>query len=252
MQVRTSGLIIAERNISEKDKLLTIFTKDYGVVRAFAKGAKNITNKNFSGLSLLSYSDLTLYKGRDKYIINNAYLKKSFFNLRKDIEILALSQYFCEVILNLVGETPNCENILRLTLNCLYYLMEGKKENILIKSIFEMRILSMSGYMPDLTRCSKCGKFDNKAKMYFIISKGQLVCSECLSNEGCDAVYLNANVLFALRYIVYADFNKMFSFSLSENHQNKLALVTDKYLLRCIDRTLKTLDFYNQVRSFDM
>ncbi|MBR1779438.1 MAG: recombination protein O N-terminal domain-containing protein, partial [Clostridia bacterium] len=55
MQVNTSGLILADQVISDNDKLLTILTKDHGVIKAFAKGAKNIKNKNFSALSLLSY-----------------------------------------------------------------------------------------------------------------------------------------------------------------------------------------------------
>ena len=86
MQVSTNGIIILEKDISENDKLVTILTKDWGIIRAFAKGAKKLKNKNFSALSLFSYSDLVLYKGRDKYIINDAYLKKSFFELRKNIE----------------------------------------------------------------------------------------------------------------------------------------------------------------------
>lgn len=247
MQVSTSGIIILEKDISENDKLVTVLTKDWGVIRAFAKGAKKLKNKNFSALSLFSYSDLVLYKGRDKYIINDAYLKKSFFELRKNIGNIALSQYFCEVVLALVGESPESENVLRLILNSFYYLMEEKQDRSIIKSVFEMRVLSMSGYMPDLTMCANCGKFSD-TKMNFVLTKGQLICSDC-SKRQLGTIELNSDVLAALRYTVYAEFNKMFSFTLSNENKKRLARITEQYLLHCVDKNLKTLDFYNRVNT---
>jgi len=247
MQITTVGLIIAERTISDNDKLLTILTKDYGVIKAFARGVKKIKNKNFSALSLLSYSDLCIYKGQNKYIINHATLKKSFFKLKNDIDILTLSQYFCEVIINLIGENQDSENPLKLLLNCLYFLTEQKKNKSLIKSVFELRILSMSGFMPDLTMCSNCGNFSDNTNLNFILQKGQLICNDCLkkSSKKIHSIALNCNVLAALRFITYTDFNKMFSFSLSLDNQSVVSFITEKYLLHCIDKKLNTLDFYN-------
>lgn len=251
MQITTVGLVIAEKVISDNDKLLTILTKDYGVIKVFARGVKSIKNKNFSALSLLSYSDLCIYKGQNKYIINHATLKKSFFNLKNDIEILTLSQYFCEVIMNLIGENQEAENPLKLLLNCLYLLTEQKKNKNLIKSVFEIRILSMSGFMPDLTMCFNCGDFQDTTNFNFILPKGQLICDNCLkkSSQKINAIALNCNVLAALRFITYAEFNKMFSFSLSTENQDILSFITEKYLLQCIDKKLNTLDFYNKLKS---
>lgn len=250
MQINTDGLIIATQTISDNDKLLTILTKDYGVIRAFAKGAKNIKNKNFSALSLLSYSELCIYKGQNKYIINSATLKKSFFYSKNDLEVLALSQYFCEVIINLIGENQDSKNPLKLLLNCLYFLTEHKKDKTLIKSVFEIRILSMSGFMPDLIMCSNCANFSDNIKFNFIPSKGQLICDDCLKNlqQKISSINLNNNVLAALRFITYADFNKMFSFSISVENQSILSFVTESYLLHCIDKRLSTLDFYKKLK----
>ena len=250
MQINTSGLILSDQVISDNDKLLTILTKDHGVIKAFAKGAKNIKNKNFSALSLLSYSDLDIYKSPNKYIVNNATLRKNFFNLRKDVEALALSQYFCEVVLNLIGECPDSENSLKLLLNCLYFLMEEKKNKNLIKAVFEIRILSMAGFMPDFTICCKCGDFISGMQSSFIPSKGQLICSECLQNikREINTISLNNSVLAALRFITYVEFNKMFSFSLSAKNQAQVSFITENYLMHCMDKKLKTLDFYYQCK----
>ncbi|MDQ5983769.1 MAG: DNA repair protein RecO [Eubacteriales bacterium SKADARSKE-1] len=245
MKLDVDGIIIMEKNISDSDKLITILTRKKGVIRAFVKNAKNIKNKNFSAIQLFAYSDFSIYKGRDKYIINEASLKNCFWDLRTDIKKVALAQYFCEIILNLVEENCESENILRLMLNSLYYLANGHLDNRLIKSVFELRILSMSGYMPDLMCCRTCKRYNN-FKMYFDMIRGQLVCEDCLEDMQ-NKYELQGGVLSALRYIVYSDFNKMFSFDLEDKYKNALALITEKYLLRHVDRKICTLDFYKKV-----
>lgn len=72
MKFRTEGLIIKEQNIGEQDKLVFALTKSNGVICAFVKGAKNIKNGKCAAASLLSYSRLTIYKGRESYIIGEA------------------------------------------------------------------------------------------------------------------------------------------------------------------------------------
>lgn len=234
-----------EKSISDSDKLVTILTRKNGVIRAFAKNVKNIKNKNFSAIQLFAYSDFNIYKGRDKYIINEASLKDCFWDLRTDIKKVALAQYFCEVILNLVLENCESENILRLMLNSLYYLANSRLDDKLIKSVFELRILSMSGYMPDLTCCKLCKKYNN-SQMYFDVLKGQIVCGDCLKSMQ-NKFELTSGVLAALRYIVYSDFNKMFSFELEDKNKNSLSIITEKYLLRHVDRKICTLDFYKKI-----
>ena len=244
MVINTDGLIIMEKSVSDSDRLVTILTRKFGVIRAFVRGAKNIKNKNFSATQLFCYSDFSIYKGRDKYIINESVLKESFWGLRCSIEKLSLSQYFCELILNLVGEDNNSEDILRLMLNSLYYLSKGKMSDRLIKSVFEMRVLSMSGYMPNLVSCVQCGKANH---LYFVPNSNGIMCKECYEKVNLFGFKLSESVLYALRYTVYSEFNKMFAFELKGQSEKDLSNITESYLLRCVDKKLRTLDFYKQL-----
>ena len=247
MQVSTDGLIIMEKSISETDKLVTILTRNFGIIRAFARGVKNVKNRNFAATQLFCYSDFAIYKGRNKYIINEASSKKSFWNLRCDIEKLALSQYFCDLILNLVAEEQrHTEDILRLMLNSLHYLTEDKISQKLLKSVFEMRILALSGYMPNLVACSCCEVSDEKS-LFFAPEINGIICKECVKDYNFARFKLSSSVLYALRYTVFSEFNKMFAFDLSLQRQNELSVITESYLLRCVEKNLKTLDFYKQL-----
>lgn len=247
MQINVDGLIIKEKLISDNDKLITILTRKFGIIKAFAKGARNVKNKNFSSTQLFCYSNFIIFKGRDKYIINESNLKKIFWNLRCDIEKLALAQYFFDLVLNLVTEEQHqTEDILRLTLNSLHYLEENKISNRLLKSVFEMRILAMSGYMPNLICCSSCDT-PTSDNCYFIPEINGIVCNSCVKNYNFAKFNLQNSVLYALRYTVYSEFKKMFSFDIKEQSQKELSLVTEAYLLRCLEKNLKTLDFYNRL-----
>ncbi|MCI6505000.1 MAG: DNA repair protein RecO, partial [Ruminococcus sp.] len=180
MKTLTEGLILREQNIGERDKLVTVLTVDKGIIKGFAKGAKNIKSQNCAGTQLFTYSRLCLIesKGRDTYVISEAKSKEQFFGLRKDIANMCLAQYFSELLTNILVDGEKNKEVLSLTLNSLYLLSENKKPPTLIKSCFEMRLLSICGYMPDLTMCSICGEYDRET-FFFLPQTGSLICSHC-------------------------------------------------------------------------
>jgi len=244
MHIKTDGLIIKEQNTGEADRLVTILTRDYGLVRAFVRGAKNIKSKKLSSTQLLCYSHFTLYRTKDSYMVDNAEAIEVFFDLRNDIERLSLALYFAEVSAELSPEEDNAQEFLRLLLNSLYLLCKGKRNPVLIKSALELRSLSASGYMPDLLACSHCGEFESDI-MYFNISNGSLLCSKCKGQE-C-GIKLSQGVVSAMRYIIYSEFEKVFDFNLSDDGAKELSSVCEKYLMAQTQRRYKTLDFYYSV-----
>ena len=138
MQIKTQGIIIREQVIGESDRLITALTQDEGVVRAFARRAKNLKDSKNSATGLLCYSRLNLYKGREKYIVNDAFPIEVFFGLRQDIVRLALAQYFCSLAAELVPEGVEAGEYLRLVLNALHFLSEGTRSPELLKPIVEL------------------------------------------------------------------------------------------------------------------
>ncbi len=248
MQINTDGLVVKEMSISDKDKLITILTRDKGLIRAFVKNAKNLKNKNAVGTQLLCYSQFIIYKTRDKYIVNEAFAEQIFFNLRNNIEKLSIAQYFCELTMYLFDENIASETLLRLILNALHFLCNKKIDNKLIKSIVEMRIISISGYMPNLIACKICSKYESNY-MYFCVDKGCIYCDKCFNYKSTSTkeIKLNIGSLTALRHSIYADFKKLFSFHLAEKSANFFFKASEEYVLSKLDKNLKSLDFYKQI-----
>ncbi|MBQ3073654.1 MAG: DNA repair protein RecO [Ruminococcus sp.] len=249
MKISTDGLIIRQQNIGEQDKLVTILTRDLGVVRAFVRGAKNIKSSKSAPTSLLCYSGFNIFEGKDKYIVDDASVKEMFFDLRSDVEKVALAQYFCELASLVCPEGQNCEKQLSLILNALYLITKGNRPQSLIKACVELRLLSLSGYMPDLVMCRECGEYSGDT-MYFLLATGTIQCGDCfLKSPKSNALPMDATLLHAMRHIVFSEDKKLFAFNLPEKALESLSYITESYTLRVLEKDLKTLHFYKTIKS---
>ena len=235
--------MIREQTVGESDRLVTLLTADYGLVKAFVRRAKNIKSNNVSATSLFAYSEFTLYRSREAYVVDNAVANEVFFDLRKDINALSLAQYFVQLAYFLCAEEQPAPDTLRLLLNALHLLCKGKKSHKLIKSVVELRMLALGGYMPNLLACYRCGTYESEV-MYFDVQEGCIYCQDCFRNNALTAPL---GVITAMRYICLSDLGKVFSFNIGEENMNILSDITEKYTLSRIDGRLTTLDFYKAI-----
>lgn len=242
----TEGLVLKEVSVGESDRLVTLLTREYGIVKAFAAGAKNITSKKGAATALLTYSSFTILYKNGTNRIYEAVPITSFFSLGSDITVLALSQYICELGLIFGQEgTPN-EELLRLVLNSLHFLIKEKRDPNVIKAITELRIAVLGGYTPDLIACKECGKFENDV-MYFDLTDGKLCCTDCSVSK--DGIPLSRTMLSAMRHIVYSKFEKLYSFQIPKDSALMLSDVTEKFIGVQTDYNFKTLEFFNAVKE---
>ncbi len=245
MQITTDAIVIKVNDVGDNDRLITLLTKDYGVVKAFASSAKKIKSKYYSGTALFSYSRFILEQVKGTYRVRDASLNNSFFKIGCDISQISLQQYFCELSYILAPMDESSEMFLRLLLNSMYCINNSKMDEALLKAVFELRILSLSGYTPDLVACNDCGEFD-KDIFYFNYNEGIISCEQCIYDKNATAI-LDRTLLSAMRHIIYCDFEKLFSFKIPQEYAIRLSKITEKYLLSQTEQRFSTLDFYNSI-----
>ena len=239
------ALVIREQQIGESDKLVTLLSRNNGVIKAYASGARSIKSKKGPATSLLAYSSFTLNQKGDTYRITEAAPIEIFFKAVDDIEALSLAQYFCELCIFHAPNSENCESVFRLVLNSLYFLSNRKRSVFLLKAIFELRLMALTGYLPDLVACNSCAKYEDEI-MYFDTDDGCLYCRNCHAyNSNCAVI--NSTLLMSLRHIVYSDFSKLFMFHIPEDAAKALSMITERYLLNKTEHKLKTLSFFNSL-----
>lgn len=248
-RLSVDALVIREMSVGESDKLLTLLTKEFGVIKAFSSGAKNISSKKFSASTLLSYANFSLVKVNDTYKIYEATSICSFFSAGQDICILSLAQYFCELAITFVQTDIPANEYLRLMLNSLDQIVNKKRNFYLIKAITELRFAALSGYMPNIVACDVCAVYEDDI-MYFDVQTGSLLCRECKKGSNFERA-INKTLLDSMRYIVFSEFSKLYSFEIPEEDAKRLSKITEEFLTLCCERKFTTLNFFNSLIEYE-
>lgn len=243
MYVTIRGLVIRSVQYKDADRVLTVLSDKLGRVTVKARGVSRKNSRLSSGAQLFSCSDMVLYENQGRYTLNEVQVIEQFEGLRNDISRMALASYFAEVLAcEEEEEQMGSEELLRLTLNCLYALSNGKYPESLIKAAFELRYMAISGYEPDLHFCSSCGKELEKGRA--IPEKGEVYCTQCAAPFGID---LTENALKSAIHILSCDLKKLLSVTLSIDECRKLSDFSGRYMRACLERGFKTLDFYHSL-----
>ena len=245
MQVATTGLVLRQVKVGEADRILTILTPDLGVISASARGSLRMKSALFSATGLFCYSEFGLSSGRSHYFVDTAQVKKVFHGISATVEGMALASYMAEIAMELAPAPPEADAQLRLLLNCLYMLSERSYPCRQLKAIYELRALTLAGYMPDVLACSGCGKYDG-GEFYLNPIAGNLLCAAC-ADKARHLPNLDEGALYALRHICLAEDKKLFSFTLSDSSLKDLSRVSEQYVLAHLEHKMKSLDFLKTV-----
>lgn len=243
MLKKTTGLIIREYYTGENDRIVAILTPT-GLVRAFARGSRKIINTNLGATQLLCFSEFELRYSRGSVVVSGAKAIDIFYEVRQNISKLSLAQFFCEALGYFSNEDDDCNEALRLTLNCLKFLCEDKMSETLIKSIFELRMMCILGFTPQLMECIGCSAQNDK--FYFSPIDGGIFCDKCTPVRYIET---SIPVLLAARHICYSPFEKIFSFKLEKAHHPALSNLSEKYFTVQSEHRFGTLEFYNSIQE---
>ncbi|MBQ8610820.1 MAG: DNA repair protein RecO [Oscillospiraceae bacterium] len=247
MQTTAMGLVLKETKLGEADRIITMLTDRFGLIRASARGSRNLKNKLFSSTGMFCYSEFSLFTQKGNYYVDEAALQKNFFGLRNSVEALGVAAYIAELVVVLEPHRPEeIQELLRLSLNSLYLLSEGKADPRLVKAVFELRAVAEAGYRPDLVACADCSRFEDKKGFFFDNKNGRIFCEKCAAFH-CHDVDTPLSVVTAMRHSIYADLKKVFSFTLSEDALRIFTRTTEDYVLHQLETPLKTLDFLRTV-----
>jgi len=111
---KTEGIILKRTNYGEADRILTIYTKHYGKIRALAKGVRRITSRRGGNVELFNQAVLFLNKGRNLDLLQEAQVVYSFKSWRRDLEKVATAYYFSELVDKLTPEGQANQRVFQL------------------------------------------------------------------------------------------------------------------------------------------
>lgn len=243
--VQVNALVIRAQNYGEADRILTLFSKEKGIISAIAKGARKFKSHQAGATQLFCYGRFNLVPGKNMYTLRGAVCEESFFSVSASIENLALAQYLCDLAYQATGPENPDEGVLSLLLNTLYLLSKGDKSPELVKAVYEFKLCARAGFMPNTACCMRCGETENLNA--FSPAMGGMLCTAC---SAADAIALSLPTVKALQFLAEAPLSSSFSFTLKDAFLCELTKVCEKFALFNVDNYPKSLDYYKKIKEF--
>ena len=169
-------------NFSEADKIMVMYSREKGLIKAIAKGVKKPKSKLGARMDLLVANTLMLNKGKNLDIISQADSKNTFSKTRKDMDKIFYSLYVTEVVHNFgVEEDPYSKEIYDLLYKTLEMISksENKVEVMLNVLKFQLKIMNLSGFSVEFETCLGCGRKIHEEEMFFSQHAGGVFCNRC-------------------------------------------------------------------------
>lgn len=239
--IKLNGIVIAENNMGDYDKMLTILTPNYGKISCVAKGARRPKSALLGGTQLFCFGEYLMYKGTNTYHINSCETIEIFYNLRTDLDKLEYAIHINKIIQDVTEENENCYKILQLFLNTLYTISETDKDMNFVLSVFKLRLLCILGFTPRTLKCTSCKEEGDLTK--FSIKDNGFKCEVC-GRQDKSSIDMSESTKNAIKYVVSAPPKRLFAFNLKNEGLREFELITKIYFNEKLEKEYKLEDIF--------
>ncbi|WFN91139.1 DNA repair protein RecO [Arcanobacterium wilhelmae] len=176
---RVHAIVLRHQDLGEADRIVTLFTRERGIVRAVAKGVRRTKSRFGARLEPFSLVDLQLYEGRSLDVVTQAESIHQFGRkIVASYEAYTSASAMVEVTERLLpaeGE-PDAE-LFRLLHGALAAVASGDRAPDLLMNSYIVRALAHAGWELAIFECAKCAiEGPHEA---FNVYAGGAVCDDC-------------------------------------------------------------------------
>ncbi len=244
---RTRAVILRRRNHGDADRILTVFTPNLGKRLLIANGARKTTSRKAGHLELFNHASLLVARARAWDIITESVTVDSFLRLRTDLDSISRAAYICELVDAFTAEDDDNQSLWSLLLLCLRELNTDSAVGDLLLRWFELHLLSLMGFQPQLFHCLGCGGDLQPVTNYLHLHAGGVYCPRC-GETLPDTEPIMPEALKVLRHLTRTPWRKIRALQLRQSTERAIASILHRYLVYVLERRLKSADFLNRLR----
>jgi len=177
--IRVHAIVLRHADWGEADRLVTLYTREQGKLRAIAKGARKVTSRKAGHLEPFTQVKLQLSRGRDLFIVTQADTVDAYLPLRESLVLTGTASYVVELLDRFVYEEEGLNpTLFRLLADTLQRLASGEEPWLAVR-YYEMRLLDFLGFRPQLFECANCGREIKAEDQFFSFLAGGVICRRC-------------------------------------------------------------------------
>lgn len=243
MLQKSEGIVIRTIEYGETNKIVTIFTREWGKVGVMAKGAKKPNSRLASITQPFTYAYFLIRKSTRLGGLEQGESIDSLRGIREDIFKTAYASYILELLDKGVENNRPNPFLFELLLQTLQYMNNGEDLEIMTY-IFEMKMLNIYGLYPILNRCVFCS--NTEGRFAFSIKEGGFICHRCFDHDPYSLKVSPATIRL-LRLFYFLDIHRLGKISVKEETKKELKNVISTYYDEYTGLNLKTKRFLNQI-----
>ncbi len=243
---RSEAVVLRRIDFGEADRLLTLYSREHGKIKAIAKGARKPQSRKTGHVELFMRSRFFIAKGRTLDIITQAELIDPYLALRSDLVRTTYASYAVELLDRFTVEEDVHTDIYDLLVKALGWFATAKSL-LLTARYYELRLLSLTGFQPRLFHCVSCNEAIEEQDQFFSAKLGGLLGPDC-QHADRSALPVTAVAVKVLRYLQTRSWDVVQHLQLKTPLQQELELLMHTYLKYTLERDLKSVDFLHRLR----
>ena len=242
----TEGVVVRQRDIGEADRLLWIITPDHGIIRSVARSARKPGSKLGGHIDLLRHVALSMRTGRTLDQVSQVETISGFISLRQDLVRASTGSYVAELAERFSVEGGHNRQLFELLVSALGYLQTTTRTQWLPRW-FELRLLSISGFMPELYACVDCGGELVQGDHVFSSERGGLVCPDCRAGGSDVLLPASEGVIKLLRFLHTTEWETAERLKINDEVSRQTARILRAHMRYVLDHSIRSIAFLDEV-----
>ncbi len=233
-ELKIKAIVLNSIDYKEKDKLVTLFSLELGLISVVLKNCKSSVYKLKFAYSTFSFAEFEIIKNGEMFFVKNAYLIDNFFELSSDYDKFILAENIIEILLKCNTQLNPNQILFINTLKVLNLLCYDEINIYLLLIKFLLGTLKVNGFKLNFNYCYNC-ELEYVNKIYLNLEMGVFECGSCKSNY---SVFVEKEVFNLLKKLNLTDLNDI------KNLENSGLEMNDKTIKDAIK--LLTLNIENR------
>ncbi len=243
---RTEGIILRRHNLGEADRILTLFTRDYGKLRVVAKGARRPTSRKAGSVELFTRVDIVVSKGRTLDVVSQVDIVEVYLPLRTNLIMTTYASHFVELLDAFSEEGDESRELYHLAVEGLGWLSTAP-DPALTARYFELHLLDVTGFRPELMHCVISGTPIEPENQFFSVVGGGVVSPEAAQYRS--GLYpLSLNALKVLRHFQRTPYHGTRNLKISPGVHREVERVLHATISYYLERRLKSTSFLKRLQ----
>jgi DNA repair protein RecO (recombination protein O) len=244
---RLSAIVLKRRDLGEADRILTVLSRDRGKTQLLAKGVRRTASRKAGHIEPFTYVELLVAKGSNLDLVTQAETLTAHRRLREDLWRSSHGYYVAELADAFTQDHDPNSALFDLLLATLDRL-DALPQLTLVARYYEVHLLALAGYQPQLFHCIECGRQLQPELNFFSLDAGGALCPEHGAAQP-DSIPLQPAALKVLRFLQTREWDEVAPLQMSAPVAGQVERLLYRYLQHHLERQVSSLAFIERLRA---